>query len=131
MYKIFRYIIVALLLFGSNYLFGQEVTLLNSEKVYKLIKKDTNIVIIDARDSTMFKNGHIKRAINIDAFQKDIKEKINHLNKEDRYLLYCQKNFRSGYLKDLMLQLEFTNIIQMTDGYSGWISKGLPVISKK
>jgi len=131
MNKIIKYLFVALFLFGSNYLFAQQATLLNSEEVYKLIKKDTSIVIIDARDSNMFKNGHIERAINIDAFQEDIKEKINPLNKADKYLLYCKENFRSGHLKDLMLQLGFTNIIQMTDGYSGWISKGFPVIREE
>jgi rhodanese-related sulfurtransferase len=73
-----------------------------------------------------FSAGHVKGAQNIDVRQNGWQSKIDKLNPNGKYLVYCRTNHRSGLAVEHMLQKGFKNVYQMMDGYSGWAANSLP-----
>jgi thiosulfate/3-mercaptopyruvate sulfurtransferase len=65
--------------------------LISSQKLYKLINKQDNIIVIDARPFSEYKNGHIPGALNVDLFQlhwfDTTKRGIKDFNRQSRLLL--------------------------------------------
>jgi thiosulfate/3-mercaptopyruvate sulfurtransferase len=65
--------------------------LISSQDLYKLIKKQGNAIVIDARSFSEYKNGHVPGAINIDLFQlhwfDTTKRGIKDFNRQSRLLL--------------------------------------------
>jgi thiosulfate/3-mercaptopyruvate sulfurtransferase len=65
--------------------------LISTQDLYKLIKKQYNTIVIDARSFSEYKNGHIPRAVNIDLFQlhwfDTTKRGIKDFNRQSRILL--------------------------------------------
>ena len=99
----------------------------NSKVVNTMLQKDKKFVILDVRTADEFKEGHLKNAINIDINQPDAFSKIDKLNRNDKYIVYCRTHHRSGIATDHMVQTGFKTIYQMIDGFPGWAENKLPV----
>jgi len=106
---------------------AQKKTEVNSKQASVLIQKDSKLIVLDVRTPEEFKEGHIKGAINIDIRQEDAFSKIDKLNKNAKYLVYCRTNHRSGMAVDHMMQSGFRNVTQMMDGFPGWAANKLAV----
>jgi phage shock protein E len=99
-----------------------------SDEVYKMTgKKDNNLVILDVRTPGEFSQGHIKNAVNIDINSPDVFERINKLDKEKKYVVYCRTRNRSGVIANHMMKNGFGEVYQMTDGIVGWNRNNLPL----
>jgi thiosulfate/3-mercaptopyruvate sulfurtransferase len=65
--------------------------LISPQDLYKLIKKQENTIVIDARSFSEYKNGHVPGAINVDLFQlhwvDTSKRGIKDFNRQTRMLL--------------------------------------------
>jgi len=124
-----KILVPLLLLFLSTFttLEAQTKTEVNSKQASVLLQKDSKLIILDVRTPEEFKEGHIKGAINIDIRQEDAFRKIDKLNKNAKYLVYCRTNHRSGLAVDHMMQNGFRNVTQMMDGFPGWIANKLTV----
>ena len=65
--------------------------LISTQELYKLIKKQDNTIVIDARSFSEYKNGHVPGAVNIDLFQlhwfDTTKRGIKDFNRQSRILL--------------------------------------------
>lgn len=85
-------------------------------------------VILDVRTPEEFADGHIENAINIDFNSGQFREDINKLNKDDTYLVYCRSGIRSDNARDIMEEIGFSNVYNMTGGILDWENEGLPVV---
>jgi phage shock protein E len=81
---------------------------------------------IDVRTPLEYAGGHIDKAINIDYNAPDFKDKINELDKNTQYIVYCQTGGRSAAASKVMAELGFKYINNMTGGFSAWVAAGLP-----
>jgi len=122
-----RILIPVLFLLLSSSINAQTRTEVNSKQASVLIQKDSKLIVLDVRTPEEFKEGHIKGAINIDIRQEDAFSKIDKLNKNAKYLVYCRTNHRSGMAVDHMMQSGFRNVTQMMDGFPGWAANKLAV----
>ena len=111
--------ILMLLLASSSGLSAQR-TQLNSPEIKEVLKKNKAIVILDVRTAEEFAAGHLKGAQNMDIRQQDAYSKLDKLNHQTTYLVYCRTNHRSGMAVDYMMQKGFKNVYQMMDGFPGW-----------
>ena len=66
------------------------------EEAAKLIKSDTNIVVLDVRTPKEFEAGHIKGATNINFQDKDFADRIAKLDKSKTYVVHCAAGGRSA-----------------------------------
>ena len=95
-------------------------TQLNSPEIKEVLKRNKAIVILDVRTADEFAASHLKGAQNIDIRQQDAYSKLDKLNHQATYLVYCRTNHRSGMAVDYMMQKAFKNVYQMMDGFPGW-----------
>jgi rhodanese-related sulfurtransferase len=98
-----------------------------SADVDELLKKNSQIIILDVRTPDEFKQGHLKNAINLNIQDPDALEKIGKLDHKATYLVYCRTQRRSGIAVSHMIESGFSNVYHMTDGMSGWLQNGKSV----
>ncbi|WP_288685619.1 rhodanese-like domain-containing protein [uncultured Brachyspira sp.] len=91
---------------------------LNIEKAIKLVNSSTNLVILDVRTREEYLAGNIPNAINIDVLSQDFKSKIDMLDKNKEYLIYCRSGNRSSIASSIMSTNGFINIYNLENiGY--------------
>jgi rhodanese-related sulfurtransferase len=54
-----------------------------------------DVVLIDVRTENEYKFGHLPNSINMDFFAEDFLDKIENLEKEKEYFIYCRSGRRS------------------------------------
>lgn len=87
-------------------------------------KGNTNFVVIDDREPTAYKSGHITNAINV-PYGTDFSSRIGQLDKNKVYLVYCPTG--CGKTSKIMKELGFKEVYEIQGGLRAWISQGLPV----
>ena len=93
----------------------------------KLMKKDTNLVILDIRTPDEFKEGHIKGAKNIDFNDKDFSQRISKLDKSKTYIIHCAAGGRSARACTQIKSMDFKHMLHMNEGFSAWSEAGKAV----
>lgn len=86
---------------------------LNIEKAIKLVNSSTNLVILDVRTREEYLTGNIPNSINIDVLSQDFKSKIDMLDKNKEYLVYCRSGNRSAIASSIMSTNGFLNIYNL------------------
>lgn len=90
----------------------------NIEKAIKLVNSSTNLVILDVRTREEYLAGNIPNSINIDVLSQDFKSKIDMLDKNKEYLIYCRSGNRSIIASSIMSTNGFINIYNLENiGY--------------
>jgi len=81
-------------------------------------------VLIDLRTDPEVAEWVIKWwAIKIDYYASDFKDKLNWLDKDKKYLIYCRSWARSWRTLDLMENLWFKNVTNLSGWISNWTRK--------
>jgi rhodanese-related sulfurtransferase len=87
-----------------------------------------NIEIIDVRTPREFHSGHIANAVVIDFYGKGFVNKLEQLDKNKTYLLYCRSGNRSGKTLKLMRKLGFKAAYNMKGGMNKWTAAKQAVV---
>ncbi|MHC1704556.1 MAG: rhodanese-like domain-containing protein [Tenuifilaceae bacterium] len=130
---------------GSNYLTLNseiiKVSIINSDtlsfykdikirKALKLVKENIEnpyFIILDVRGLGEFSEGHIPNAININYKSEDFKDRLDSLDKEKTYLVYCVAGYRSKKSMNMMKEKGFKYVYNMKGGMMKWKSKKFPL----
>ncbi len=89
-------------------------------------ESNPDFVILDVRTREEFAGGHIENAINLDFYSKTFRDELNQLDKNEMYLIYCRSGNRSGKALDIMEELAFREVYNMSGGMIKWKAEGLP-----
>jgi phage shock protein E len=89
---------------------------------------DSNAILIDVRTPEEVAQGVIPGAINIDIKDSTFTSKINALEKDKTYFVYCKAGVRSENAAKQMEQLGFKNIGVLDGGIVGWEKKGFETV---
>jgi len=119
--------VLVLFLITAATLAAQRKIEVNSKTVSTMLQKDPKLIVLDVRTPEEYKDGHIPGAINLDIRQADTFNKLDKLNRNAKYIVYCRTNHRSGMAVDHMMQSGFKNVYQMMDGFPGWEANKLVV----
>ncbi len=90
-----------------------------------------NPLLVDVRTSEEYESGHLKGAINIDFRGNDFRGQIQKLDKKAPIFVYCHSGNRSGQATEMMRELGFSNVSNLTGGIAGWEAEGRPVTTVK
>jgi rhodanese-related sulfurtransferase len=132
-----KYILVFAALISSAFISFSQVS--NSTVVTNLAAKDfktlsandKSSVIIDLRTDDEIKNkGFIKGSVQLDFLAKDAEQKIDKLDKNKTYYVYCAAGGRSGDAAEYMEKHGFKRVFNLEKGFSDWAAKGMPVEKK-
>lgn len=96
-----------------------------------LIQQNENnagFIILDVRTPSEYAAGHIEGAINIDFYSSEFEEMVKALDRDDTYLVYCRSGNRSGQARDLMGELGFAEVYNLSGGINAWQDAGLATV---
>jgi rhodanese-related sulfurtransferase len=82
-----------------------------------------DLVIVDVRDESEYREGHIAGAVNIPSETFATRSEI--LPKEKKIIVYCNSGGRSYAAYRKLVKLAYPNIFQTL--FSDWKDAGLPV----
>ena len=103
------------------------------QEAFALIQDNQNnpdFVIIDVRTPQEFAEEYIENAINLDFRSETFRDELNQLDKNQTYLIYCRSGGRSGDALDIMAELNFREVYNMSGGINGWKAAGLPTVQE-
>ncbi|MFA5308062.1 MAG: rhodanese-like domain-containing protein [Dehalococcoidales bacterium] len=84
--------------------------------------------ILDVRMPEEFAAGHIQAALNRDYYAPDFKDDLGQFDKADLYIVYCRTGARSAAARDIMREMGFQHIYNMSGGITDWTAQGFPVV---
>jgi len=109
----------------------QTIENITPQEAFTLIQNNQNnpdFVIIDVRTPQEFAEEHIENAINIDFRSETFRDELSKLDKNKTYLIYCRSGGRSGNALNIMEELNFEEVYNMSGGIIVWNTEGLPTI---
>ncbi len=84
--------------------------------------------IIDVRTLQENEEIRIENSVLIDIYSPDFPDKISHLEKSGKYLVYCRSGNRSLYAVKFMKSTGFPVVFNLSGGIIEWEKSGKPVI---
>ena len=85
--------------------------------------------LLDVRTTSEWEqDGHLENATLIPHTQLESQEDELPENKDALILLYCRSGNRSQDAAQTLLDMGFTNLIELESGINGWKDAGMPVI---
>ncbi|MDH4059052.1 MAG: rhodanese-like domain-containing protein [Cyclobacteriaceae bacterium] len=93
----------------------------------KLLETTPNAVILDVRTPEEVGGGYIDGAMNIDVRASDFETRIQTLDRNSTYLVYCGSGIRSRKAADMMKKYNFVKVYDLDGGLAAWNAQGLPV----
>jgi len=111
----------------------QSTQTIRPEEALKMIdehKDDSNLVILDVRPKEEFEEEHVPGAINLDYEGHEFKKKVEEIDKEKNYIIYCRSGVRGEYFMSIMKELGFPHVYNILGGFVGWKVSKLPLTDK-
>ncbi|MDB3901887.1 rhodanese-like domain-containing protein [Flavobacteriaceae bacterium] len=83
--------------------------------------ENTSNTILDVRTPEEFNEGYIPKSINLNIYDaSSFMSKIQSLNKENNFYIYCKSGARSSQACKIMSQLGFSNVYNLLGGITDW-----------
>ena len=83
------------------------------------------LALVDVRNRSEWEGGHASGVANIP--WPDVVERINDVAEGRGIALMCQTGSRSAIAASLLLKHGYSNVVQVTGGFTEWARAGLPV----
>lgn len=87
----------------------------NLKNAVKTVNNSTNLILLDVRTAEEYSLGSIPNSINIDVLSSDFKSKIELLDKNKEYLVYCRSGNRSSIASSIMSTNGFIKIYNLNN----------------
>lgn len=91
-----------------------------SPQEFKAKLQTGDFVLIDVRTPAEFSGGHLPGAELIDMYSPDFSQKIQALDRQKKYLIYCRSGARSKAALGFMDQLGFSEAYDLDRGILAW-----------
>jgi phage shock protein E len=85
----------------------------------------TDAVVIDVRTPEEVAQGSIAGAMHIDFLADGFAERVDALDRDVRYVLYCRTGNRSGQAAEVMADMGFTDLVN-AGGFDDLVAAGAP-----
>lgn len=103
--------------------------LVTPQDALKLMDENSEIVIIDIRPEDDYRKDHIPGAQNLDYDGHDFQRKVERLDRNKKYLIYCKSGVRSEYFMMKMKESGFNDVYAILGVYVAWQISKLPLVS--
>ena len=90
-----------------------------------------DIVVLDVCTQKEYETAHLEGAVHIDYFSKLFKSRLDLLDRNKTYLVYCRMGGRSKLAQKAMMKLGFERIYNIVGGTLLWEEEGLPFATGK
>lgn len=103
---------------------GSSVVSLGAQELEEKMKSETGI-LLDVRTPGEWNAGHLPDAILVDFMAADFHTRIQKLDMDKTYYVYCRSGNRSSKASLIMQQLGFKKVYNIKDGYEKLKEAGL------
>jgi hydroxyacylglutathione hydrolase len=86
---------------------------------------ESPVTVLDVRERGEWEAGHIAGAVNVPLGH--LTDRIAELDRDRPLVLHCQSGGRSSIAASVLRAQGFNNVINLSDGFTGWQRRGLPV----
>ena len=93
------------------------------------IEVESNTVIIDVRTPDEFASGHLEGALNIDVQSADFAARIQSLDPDAPYIVYCRSGARAGNAIAQMSQLGIDDAVNAGGVGNASEATGIPIVT--
>jgi hydroxyacylglutathione hydrolase len=83
------------------------------------------VTVLDVRERAEWEAGHIAGAVNVPLGH--LTDRVAELERDRPLVLHCQSGGRSSVAASVLRAHGFSNVVNLSDGFSGWQRRGLPV----
>ena len=90
------------------------------EEVKKLQQEQQDVVIMDVRTPMEVSQGKIPGAQVIDLMSNQFVQKVEELDKQKPYVVYCRSGNRSAQACNYMASQGFTKLYNLSGGIGNW-----------
>jgi len=98
-----------------------------ADSIIRIYTDSVHFYILDVRTASEYAGGFIADATNLDYNGSGFSDSLKQLNRDHIYLVYCHAGGRSYAAFNVMKNLGFTHVYNMTGGISAWIAAGYPI----
>jgi rhodanese-related sulfurtransferase len=102
------------------------ITDVQADSLIKTNASNNNFYILDVRTPDEYRLGHLKNSNNINSSDPLFNQKIDSLDRDNSYLVYCAAGGRSIKAFNKMVSLHFREVYNMAGGFSKWQADGYP-----
>lgn len=103
---------------------------ISPQDALKLIEdRGSEIKILDIRPKEEFEMEHVPGAVNLDYDGHEFQKKVDVLDKNRDYIIYCESGVRGGYFMGKMKDSGFKSAYNILGGFVGWKISNLPLVS--
>ncbi len=111
------------ILYGTQESIAREFSLRTVNiKKFVQIWEEKNIrnqaILLDVRTQNEFRQGHAPGALLIDFYKKDFRQRLDRLDRNKTYFIYCNSGRRSGLTLRMMKSLGFREVYNLAGGWS-------------
>lgn len=96
------------------------IKFINKEECTSLLSSNEGIQVIDLRDESDFKSGHLPSAVHLDIMQNGSYMKLKSMDITRAYLFYCNSGLRTNSLSKIIQGLGFENVFMLKEGLKNW-----------
>lgn len=90
-----------------------------------------DIVVLDVCTRKEFETSPLEGAVHINYFSKLFKSRLDILDRDKTYLVYCRMGGRSKLAQKAMVKLGFKRVYNIVGGTHLWEEEGLPFATRK
>lgn len=95
---------------------------------WQQLQQDSNIVLVDIRDSTSFATAHPPKAQHLT--EANFAEIFDPLEFDQPIFVLCYHGISSQKVAQHLIYNGFENVVNITGGFAAWQQAGLPVEKK-
>ena len=117
-------VLLFMILRHENSKSGQSIS---SQQLSNFVNNEGGVVV-DVRESSEFKQGHIVNAINIP--YRDLEKRLTELSeyKQKPVIVVCKIGQHSGAASKMLKANEFEDVYKLLGGLSDWTSNSMPLV---
>ena len=87
---------------------------------FKAKMENDNVVLLDVRTGPEVAAGKIEGALEINVLEDDFQAKVDALDKDKTYLVYCKAGSRSAKACKIMEEAGFKDLYNLKGGFTAW-----------
>jgi len=87
---------------------------------FKKMSKQNDVVVLDVRTKTEFKQGHIPGAYNLDVFSRRFIRSLRSFPRSRTFLIYCRSGNRSLEACKILLANGYKKVFYLQGGILNW-----------
>lgn len=97
----------------------QDITVIT----FKHRMEEPNTVVLDVRTPEEAAEVNIPGSVNINLFSPDFVNRIQELDPSKTYLVYCRSGARSAQACNMMAQMGFKDLYNLSGGIFSWLTQ--------